>query len=268
MSVKWMTIPFLLAASHVVDASYQCEKLDAVYADIHDGDQKRIIISGGTLTIVPHGNNETWQVVTSIDPNFCNASIDFNVPGKPSPPPVNLTATLFWSTILLPIGAAMKTEFEFTDPTGKLAAPDFPLNRWVQLNHPVPQEDHDGQWPDKFDAVFADMHDGDQKHVTLSGTSLIITPHGNKQSWMAHATVDRKIGKASIDFNVPGKPGPPPVNLTATWLVSASIPLGLRMKYRIEFEFTDPSGTLAPADFPLNHWAQLIPSGPEKNVIV
>ena len=47
-----------------------CERLDgatAIFADMHDGDQKAVEISGDTLTIKPHGNDETWEVVSALD---------------------------------------------------------------------------------------------------------------------------------------------------------------------------------------------------------
>jgi hypothetical protein len=99
---------------------------------VHKGDQKLVNISGSVLTILPHGNNETWRVEATIDPTFCNASVDFNVPDKPEAPPVNLTATLRWSG---PIRSAVatSTEWEFTDPSGTLAAANHPLNHWVQV---------------------------------------------------------------------------------------------------------------------------------------
>ena len=33
--------------------------LDFVYADMHDGDKKRVIISSGSIIIRPFGNNQT-----------------------------------------------------------------------------------------------------------------------------------------------------------------------------------------------------------------
>ena len=57
--------------------------------------------------------------------------------------------------------------------------------------------------PDKINAVFADMHDGDQKEVTIDGTSVEIKPHGNDQKW--HVTSVLNVDSASVDFNVPGK---------------------------------------------------------------
>merc|ERR1712194_1004473 len=101
----------------------------AIYDDMHDGDKKEISISGSSLTIKPSGNNQTWVVNSVVDAKSCSASIDFNVPGKPGPPPVNLQATLayIWSP------ETKKTQFEFTDPSGTLAASAEPLNQWVEI---------------------------------------------------------------------------------------------------------------------------------------
>ena len=105
---------------------------------MHKGDQKLVNISGSSLTILPHGNNETWRVDATLDPEHCNASIDFNVPGKPGPPPVNLTATLWWSGAIGSAAPGETTEWEFTDPSGTLAAATYPLNHWVSIPSPPP----------------------------------------------------------------------------------------------------------------------------------
>merc|ERR1711937_209424 len=68
-----------------------------VFDDMHDGDQKSVADTrkGGVenMHIVPHGNNQTWVVNAPFNPKDCTALVDFNVPGKPGPPPVSLTAT-------------------------------------------------------------------------------------------------------------------------------------------------------------------------------
>jgi len=106
-------------------------------------------------------------------------------------------------------------------------------------------------------AVFDDMHDGDKKVVIVSkdGSEMIIKPIHNNQTWIVKTKFDQKTCSAVIDFNVPGKPGPPPVNLTATFLEGQRAGFVWEAK-TTEYEFTDPSGTLAAADFPLNHWVQ------------
>merc|ERR1711865_1133295 len=236
------------------------EKFQAVYADMHDGDKKEVTISGTSMTIKPSGNDQTWVVHTTLDPKSCSAIVDFNVPGKPSPPPVSLVAT-FWYSIHHREG---KTEFDFADPTGKL--PAGPLNRWVQLGLAKEVADKALPCPTSLKAVYTDMHDGDMKEVTISGTSMTIQPSGNKQTWVVKSQVDPKSCSAVINFNVPGKPGPPPVNLTATlWTSVAPEDGGVREKVT-EFEFTDPSGTLAAADFPLNRWVMTLAI--DKDIIV
>merc|ERR1711865_1349942 len=197
---------------------------------MHDGDQKEITISGTSITIKPSGNNQTWVVNSKVDPTSCSASINFNVPGKPGPPPVNLQAKLWYSVS----SKGKKTVFEFTDPSGTLAAKDFPLNHWVEE---VEKEDaRTMPCPDKLHAVYADMHDGDKKEVTISGTSLTIKPSGNDQTWVVHTKLDPKSCSAIVDFNVPGKPSPPPVSLVATFWYSIHHREG-----KTEFDFADPT---------------------------
>merc|ERR1712127_593301 len=110
---------------------------DAVFADMHDGDKKRVIIDGTALTIKPSGNDQVWEVNTVLDSN-CQAVVDFKDSGKPAYPPVDLLAT-FWEAQTyrwshhLPRHLT-KAVFEFTDPSGTLAKSDAPLNHWVELN--------------------------------------------------------------------------------------------------------------------------------------
>jgi len=227
-------------------------KLRAIYADMHDGDKKEITISGTHITIKPSGNNQTWEVQSVMDSESCSASINFSVPGKPNPPPVPLQAALWYSGCWLCSPKDKKqTVFEFTDPSGKLASKDFPLNHWVE---DVPQV-ISLPCPYVLQRVYADIHDGDKKEVIIRGTSLTIKPSGNNQAWEVKSQLDEATCSASIDFNVPGKPGPPKVNLQATvvFMESATFP---SLK-KTELAFTDPSGTLAPPTEPLNHWVEI-----------
>merc|ERR1712070_1330821 len=66
---------------------------------MHDGDEKIVKTdctgTGATCTleITPGRNSsETWKVSTAIDKSTCSGSVDFNVPGKPNPPPGALNA--------------------------------------------------------------------------------------------------------------------------------------------------------------------------------
>ena len=97
-------------------------------AKLRAGDKKAVIWDGEALiTIKPSGNDETWVTVAHLDTKHCIASIDFNVDGKPSPPPINLTAAVWVMTH----GATSKLSLEFTDPTETLAPATVPLNLWI-----------------------------------------------------------------------------------------------------------------------------------------
>lgn len=107
----------------------------------------------------------------------------------------------------------------------------------------------------KCDAVFADMHDGDKKRVTIIGENMTIVPNENNETWVVHAIMDITHWNATVDFNVPGKPNPPPVHLTATfWRMSRS---SATSKHKMALEFTDPSETLAKSTIPLNVWLMI-----------
>jgi len=251
MKVAAKTLLFIGAAARLAAGDDCPHSLDAVYADMHDGDKKQVSISTSgktsTITIQPSGNDQKWKTQAELDRSSCSASIDFNVKGKPGPPPVNLQAT-FW---LATSPNAVKSLWGFTDPSGTLAKPDVPLNRWVPEEGSKPEEPagckHD------LKAVYADMHDGDMKEITIAGTSMTIKPSGNNQTWVVESKFDRASCSASIDFNVTGKPGPPPVNLLAS-LYFIHRPSG-KTHPRAELEFTDPSGTLPSG--PLNHWTEI-----------
>ena len=118
-----------------------------------------------------------------MDPVFCNASVDFNVPGKPNPPPIKLTATVWTQSYRMSTGKIDKYAIEFTDPSGTLALPSAPLNTWVQLEHfdsMVNPNVAPATGPKNCikgtPLVFKDMHDGDTKQVTLRGDKITIKP--------------------------------------------------------------------------------------------
>eukprot|EP00929_Paragymnodinium_shiwhaense_P035575 TRINITY_DN19178_c0_g1_i1.p1 TRINITY_DN19178_c0_g1~~TRINITY_DN19178_c0_g1_i1.p1 ORF type:complete len:319 (-),score=63.93 TRINITY_DN19178_c0_g1_i1:230-1186(-) len=220
-----------------------------VFADMHDGDKKGISLHLGQMTIKPSGNNQTWVIKSVFDYETDSAPIDFNVPGKPSPPPVNLTA-MYWE---FQTSKFKKTVFEFTDPSRTLSKEaDYPLNHWVELgqtDHPSPVS-----CPDLDRVVFADMHDGDKKEISIKGSEMTIKPSGNNQTWTITAVVDKASCEAIVDFSVPGKPAPPPVPLTAIW---GKVTADGVAKAKSILEFTDPSGTLAAPGYPLNHWVSI-----------
>ena len=109
-----------------------------IMADMHDGDQKRVSLVFGDyshglkLSITPYNNTQTWKVLTPWNNLYCNASVDFRVPGKPNPPPVALTLTYFAGN-----GGKGQTRQDFavfTDPTASLAPSSMPLNTWVGIS--------------------------------------------------------------------------------------------------------------------------------------
>merc|ERR1711988_1540861 len=112
---------------------------DFVVADMHDGDKKRLTFHDFTkestgLTIRPYGNNQTWVVETTMSNTNNEAVVDFNVPNKPSPPPVNLTLSLKMLNGIKMVPGKVPRACVFTDPSGTLAAKDYPLNVWVELD--------------------------------------------------------------------------------------------------------------------------------------
>jgi len=238
-----------------------CEELVArwtgVHADMHDGDEKLLSIKRHTLHIKPHGNNQTWEIKAKVDSETCKAMVDFDVPGKPDHPPVPLQAAFLHMNSYSgrQPGGITKMAVEFTDPSGTLKGAGYPLNHWVNIEKT--QDEELMPCPSKFDAVFADLHDGDEKRIALSGDDLTVTSNGN-ETWVVHSKLDRELCRTTINFNVPGKPSPPPVNLTATlWQAGILNFFASGAKKKTVIEFTDPSGTLAEAAYPLNHWVEL-----------
>lgn len=105
-------------------------------------DSDLVTFDDHSLVIGPYGSSkQSWRVKAHWDHEHCNATVNFNVPGKPSPPPVNLTATLYQVTGSTPPHAnssATATTLVFTDPTGTLAKAGYPLNAWVQIDADEP----------------------------------------------------------------------------------------------------------------------------------
>ena len=77
---------------------------------------------------------QNWEVRSVLDKTHWNATVDFRVKGKPSPPPVALLATIWVSSRANTDDEEAKDTIEFTDPSSTLAKPNIPLNTWVQLN--------------------------------------------------------------------------------------------------------------------------------------
>jgi len=60
--------------------------------------------------------------------------VDFNVKGKPNPPPVNLLLKIGTLQYLeVPPSKAGYPVGVFTDPSGTIGAPTLPLNMWYGL---------------------------------------------------------------------------------------------------------------------------------------
>eukprot|EP00746_Dinoflagellata_sp_MGD_P145271 gnl/MRDRNA2_/MRDRNA2_77908_c0_seq1.p1 gnl/MRDRNA2_/MRDRNA2_77908_c0~~gnl/MRDRNA2_/MRDRNA2_77908_c0_seq1.p1 ORF type:complete len:259 (+),score=59.66 gnl/MRDRNA2_/MRDRNA2_77908_c0_seq1:17-793(+) len=247
----------LLVQPASASATVVCpNKFEGVFVDMIDGDKLEVSISGSSLTVKPSDDAKKWVVNTELDQKTCSTTVDFSKQ-VPDAPPGELTATFWISSAETGTLTAKKAEFEFTDPSGKLAPAGFPLTRWVQLG--IDGRDKSEACPKELQYIFKDIQDGDLKLVLVRGTSMLIAPFSPRPGqvftpkWVATGTMDFKSCSAMIDFNVPGKSSPPPVPLKATLLSSQTI-----VDKKTEVEFTDPSGTLASKDFPLNHWVQLV----------
>merc|ERR1711907_80012 len=102
--------------------------------DMSDGDYKKVTLEGDKLTIEPARNNQTWKVETKVDLKFCNASVDFRVKGKPSPPPCAITGTLMKLSQFSDPKDKFVAALQFTDPTGQLDPdPEEPINMWISV---------------------------------------------------------------------------------------------------------------------------------------
>ena len=116
----------LLLARFAVSDSFQnvfsCANFDVVLRG--NGDKNELSVSGTSLTIQPSGYNQIWTA-------FSNVSIDFNVPGAPSLPPVSLTAPIVFESSGPGDSTVLKRTVEFTDPSGTLDAVRFFLNQWM-----------------------------------------------------------------------------------------------------------------------------------------
>merc|ERR1711976_369860 len=111
-----------------------------VVGDIHDGDKKSIEVSARrsfsgfitTMTVKPYQNDESWTVKGQLDAN-CEATVDFNVAGKPNPPPVPLQVKA-WDmvSVALDDNVPDKKAILFQDPSETIG--DGILNVWVEGN--------------------------------------------------------------------------------------------------------------------------------------
>ena len=76
----------------------------------------------------------------TLDMVFCDAHVDFNVPGKPNPPPTALLATFWKLWRPLATKTTEKYAIEFTDTSGTLAPIAVPLTTYVQIDRPAGYE--------------------------------------------------------------------------------------------------------------------------------
>ena len=74
---------------------------------------KEVMVSQGAVTMELRGHDQIRHVDDDFDTILCNASINFNLLGRPSPPPVSLTATLWGTTSASPTGFSSKGIREF-----------------------------------------------------------------------------------------------------------------------------------------------------------
>jgi hypothetical protein len=151
-------IAFVLTASAAACSIAWEGDWPKVFVDMHDGDEKMVSITNSPhapgdyyvdsddvarLTIVPHGNDQAWVVEVELYMN-CTAQVNFNVPGKPSPPPVPLHMTLY--KLESAPGVLQSLAMGFTDPSITIArTPIYPLNCWLELVDPVFQVDSKGR---------------------------------------------------------------------------------------------------------------------------
>lgn len=99
---------------------------DKVFDDMHDSDQKGVLVEKAEVTIKPHDNDQEWVVKSTFDEN-CVATVDFDVPGKPNPPPHPLTLSI-WD--MASVTGEVQVAMVFTEPqAGPPVGP--PLNIWV-----------------------------------------------------------------------------------------------------------------------------------------
>lgn len=101
-----------------------------IFYDIHDKDYKKIIFNNNNnITILPFKSNKKWIVHSNIN-NKLRGEVNFNVKGKPNPPPINIEIKFsFLQTDNKYILVAL-----FFDPTGKISLPNIPLNIWYNIN--------------------------------------------------------------------------------------------------------------------------------------
>lgn len=104
-------------------------KCDLIFYDIHDNDYKKILINNNKIKIFPYKSREKWEVKCEIESNY-SCYVNFNVKGKPNPPPYPLEMKI--SQIIS--NKKLSLVILFFDPTGKLQKKNIPLNIWYNVN--------------------------------------------------------------------------------------------------------------------------------------
>eukprot|EP00565_Helicotheca_tamesis_P008612 CAMPEP_0185730610 /NCGR_PEP_ID=MMETSP1171-20130828/10475_1 /TAXON_ID=374046 /ORGANISM="Helicotheca tamensis, Strain CCMP826" /LENGTH=194 /DNA_ID=CAMNT_0028399697 /DNA_START=131 /DNA_END=715 /DNA_ORIENTATION=+ len=102
--------------------------------------------------------------------------------------------------------------------------------------------------------VFQDIHDGDMKKIHLGENGLLIEPYKNDETWKVTTALPDDTCSVTVDFRVPGKPGPPPVSLRLQLALIKSSGTATEDVTNIMVVFYDPSGTIAEPTMPLNVW--------------
>lgn len=102
----------------------------AIFHDIFSRDNKKLVLSAnGDLTIMPHNSTESWTVYGTVDKSDCTTFLNFDVPGARNPVKTPLKMTFYIAT---GAGPTKSTNIAiFTDPSGKLASPNYSLNAWL-----------------------------------------------------------------------------------------------------------------------------------------
>jgi len=254
------------------DWRYPClgGKNEIIVNDIHSGRMNKITFNEnngtfGFFVITPYGNNETWSVHSWFD-NNCEADIKINdaVIGFKD---IKLRLTAY---LMSAVDEYHKVGIEISDPSGTIASANRPLNMWVELDehHEVNVTGDVGKikecllTPEPCGLVLNDMHDEDRKFLKVKDNKLQITPDSSPRGvWKVDAKFNKRCA-ARVDFNVRGKPNPPPVPLRAkVWHLQEIHYAALTTTEMIRpaqdkqiLIFTDPSGKLAHKHTALNAW--------------
>merc|ERR1712216_412811 len=101
-----------VAVMGVVAEGFGCD-FSGQFADMHDGDQKNVVVHDGKAVITSNSGG-TWEVDTLYNCNTNSMKVDFDVPGKEDHPPVPLGATRWVTSSML----SSKNVLEFNDPSG------------------------------------------------------------------------------------------------------------------------------------------------------